>query len=141
MKTGTPTDSQLHFSVPRALRAYGLALCAAVAISWTGARLAIPPPYFQGLMWGWGIALISALLGLSIKWIGLGGGLTRLFVWGLAVNGVRAASLLIIVIAVSRFDVAPFRPFILAVLCGYLCCMWAEVMTLHAASTRKAETQ
>ena len=141
MKTGAPTDIQLHFSAPRALRAYGLALCAAVAMSWTWAHLAIPSPYAEGLMWGWGIALINALLGLGIKRIGLGGGLTRLFIWGLAVNGARTVFLLIIVVAVSRFDVAPFRPFILAVLCGYVCCMWAEVMTLHGASTGNAETQ
>lgn len=139
VKSDPPSDNRLDFSAPRALTAYGLALGAAAAMSWTWAHIAIPPPYLAGLLWGWGIALINALLGLCIKWVSLGGGLTRLLVWGLAVNGVRAAFLLMIIVAVARFDVAPFRPFILAVLCGYLCGMWAEVITLHAASTRNTE--
>jgi len=137
----TSPDTPLRLPpLPRILSAYGLGLGMATLLSSLYAYARYGAPAWPGLALGWGVAAAAAAAGLAVKRIALSGDLTRFFLWGLAVNGGRAAAILLIIVAAHRCGMAAFRPFVIAVFSGYFSCMVSEITILHSMTIRGVET-
>ena len=128
-------DALPRLSARLVLIAYGIALALAGSLSLAWATVAYPPPSIGAVAAGWGVALLNAFAGFFIKWMGLGGDLTRFLFWAICVNMLRGAFLVVIIVCVHRQEMATFAPFHTSVWIGYFSCMVAEIAILQIAST------
>ena len=83
---------------------------------------------------GWGLALLGAIIGSSIKKVALRGELGWFMIWAFGINGIRALLFVTIIVAAHHNGMAHFGPFLLAALIGYFCCLYGEVLFLHLTS-------
>ena len=118
---------------------YTVGLTLAVVLSGLWAQIALSPPIWPAMLLGWAIAAVGGAVGLGIKRLALGGGLTQFLFYGLIVNAARAGILLVIIIAVRQTGMSAFRPFLLAILAGYFGCMVSEIRILHRMTARRTE--
>ena len=127
-------DREIELSWRRVLPFYALALGGATVVSWGWAALAFEPPYLGSLGLGWGVAAAGAAAGLSGKWIGIGRDPGWFLAWAIGVSGLRFLLLLLIVVAVHRSGVAPFRPFIIGLFTSFFALQFCEILTLHSST-------
>lgn len=85
---------------------------------------------------GWGLALLGAVIGSGIKKVALRRDFGWFMIWAFGINGIRALLFMTIIVAAHHNGMAHFRPFLLAALTGYFCCLYGEVLFLHLTSLR-----
>lgn len=58
------------------------------------------------------------------------------FIWGLGMHGVRLVVLLLVLAALKRMGLQHFGPLALAVVTGYFCFLYPEILSLHRESLK-----
>jgi len=127
-----PTCPQFH--IRDILFTYLGAMLLTALLTFLFTRPDLHPVIFRTILLGWGLALIGALLGSGIKFIALRGDFGWFMIWALGINGTRALLFIAIIVAAHQRGMAHFRPFLIAALVGYFCCLFGEVLLLHRIS-------
>ena len=116
------------------LGAYAAALVFAIGLSWGWVALAFEPPYLEALLLGWILAAANAVVGLAVKWIVTRRDFGWFLLWAVGGSSLRLLILLLIVVAVHQWGVAPFRPFFISLFAGFFACMACEIGILHVST-------
>lgn len=123
-----------HLRTSDLLATYLGAMLLTAFLTFLFTRFDLHPAEFPAVLLGWGLALIGALIGSGIKFIALRGDFGWFMIWALGVNGMRALLFIAIIVAAHQRSMAHFRPFLIAALAGYFCCLFGEVLLLHRIS-------